>query len=286
MYIYRLCRGIDVVREKIKHFAQVVVARMPKGAHKVVLLDEADSMTAAAQQALRRIMEQYSETTRFVFACNNSSKLIEPIQSRTVVYRFEPLSDAQLMAGVVRILDAERATYDEGGLQALVFTASGDMRHAVNNAQTTVVAFGAVTRQHVYSVCDVPNPRIVRELIVCCAYAEVDEALQRLNALWRSGHAAEDLIKTMFQVLARHSSKALLEHGVAPNLEAALTLVADKKLIAIPEDVRLEFLKLIGTYQVCIADGLTTRVQLRGCVADMCRVVAPRVDSGGLELAM
>lgn len=72
-------RGIDVVREKVKMFAQKKVS-LPQGFHKIVLLDEADSMTPAAQQALRRIMELYSPTTRFALACNISSKIIEPIQ--------------------------------------------------------------------------------------------------------------------------------------------------------------------------------------------------------------
>lgn len=74
-------RGIDVVRNQIKGFAQKKVT-LPPGRHKFVILDEADSMTAGAQQALRRTMEIYSNTTRFAIACNQSSKIIEPIQSR------------------------------------------------------------------------------------------------------------------------------------------------------------------------------------------------------------
>ena len=74
-------RGIDIVRNKIKMFAQKKVT-LPPGKHKIIILDEADSMTGAAQQALRRTMEIYSATTRFALACNNSTKIIEPIQSR------------------------------------------------------------------------------------------------------------------------------------------------------------------------------------------------------------
>ena len=74
-------RGIDVVRNRIKMFAQQKVT-LPVGRHKIIILDEADSMTEAAQQALRRTMELYSSTTRFALACNSSEKIIEPIQSR------------------------------------------------------------------------------------------------------------------------------------------------------------------------------------------------------------
>lgn len=86
-------RGIDVIRGKIKSFAQRRVT-LPPGRHKLVILDEADSMTSAAQQALRRTMEIYSHTTRFALACNNSTKIIEPIQSRCAVLRYSRLSNA------------------------------------------------------------------------------------------------------------------------------------------------------------------------------------------------
>jgi replication factor C subunit 2/4 len=89
-------RGIDVVRGKIKMFAQHKVT-LPPGRHKIVILDEADSMTSAAQQAMRRTMELYSSTTRFALACNNSSEIIEPIQSRCAILRFTKLSDKEIL---------------------------------------------------------------------------------------------------------------------------------------------------------------------------------------------
>lgn len=88
-------RGIDIVRNKIKMFAQKKVT-LPPGKHKIIILDEADSMTAAAQQALRRTMEIYSATTRFALACNNSTKIIEPIQSRYRMRKFHCCAAALL----------------------------------------------------------------------------------------------------------------------------------------------------------------------------------------------
>jgi replication factor C subunit 2/4 len=91
-------RGIDVVRNKIKMFAQKKVT-LPPGRQKLVILDEADAMTKGAQQALRRTMEIYSSTTRFALACNNSTKIIEPIQSRCAILRYSKLSDEQVRRG-------------------------------------------------------------------------------------------------------------------------------------------------------------------------------------------
>lgn len=117
------CRGIDVVRNKIKAFAQKKVT-LPPGRHKIVILDEADrciscffiqyetdrssSMTAGAQQALRRTMEIYSNTTRFCLACNMSNKIIEPIQSRCAILRYAKLRDQEILKRLLEICEMEK----------------------------------------------------------------------------------------------------------------------------------------------------------------------------------
>lgn len=116
-------RGIDVVRNKIKAFAQKKVT-LPPGRHKIVILDEADryfpssdlsiateyyaSMTPGAQQALRRTMEIYSNTTRFALACNMSNKIIEPIQSRCAILRYAKLRDTEILKRLLEICEAEK----------------------------------------------------------------------------------------------------------------------------------------------------------------------------------
>ncbi|XP_033114329.1 replication factor C subunit 2-like, partial [Anneissia japonica] len=120
-------RGIDVVRNKIKMFAQKKVT-LPVGRQKIVILDEADSMTDGAQQALRRTMEIYSKTTRFALACNTSDKIIEPIQSRCAVLRYSKLTDAQVLSRLLEVCEAENVTYTDEGLEAIIFTSQGDMR--------------------------------------------------------------------------------------------------------------------------------------------------------------
>lgn len=120
-------RGIEVVRGRIKAFAQKKVT-LPPGRHKIIVLDEADAMTEGAQQAMRRTMEIYSSTTRFALACNLSEKIIEPIQSRCAVLRYSKLTEQQVTKRLLDVLEMEKATYNESGLEALVFTAEGDMR--------------------------------------------------------------------------------------------------------------------------------------------------------------
>lgn len=113
-------RGIDVVRNKIKMFAQKKVT-LPKGMHKIIILDEADSMTGAAQQALRRTMEIFSSSTRFAIACNNSTKIIEPIQSRCAVLRFSRLQDAEVLIRLQQVCAKENVSYEQNGMEVRIY---------------------------------------------------------------------------------------------------------------------------------------------------------------------
>lgn len=124
---------------------------LPPGKQKVIILDEADSMTKGAQQALRRTMEVYSAHTRFALACNTSTKIIEPIQSRCAILRYSKLSDEQVLRRLMQVCAAEGITWDAKGLEALVFTAEGDMRNALNNLQSTFAGFGEGRRMTICS---------------------------------------------------------------------------------------------------------------------------------------
>ncbi|XP_029469209.1 replication factor C subunit 2 isoform X4 [Rhinatrema bivittatum] len=173
-------RGIDVVRNKIKMFAQQKVT-LPKGRHKIIILDEADSMTDGAQQALRRTMEIYSKTTRFALACNASDKIIEPIQSRCAVLRYTKLTDAQVLARLMKVVAKENVQYTDDGLEAIIFTAQGDMRQALNNLQSTHSGFGFINSTNVFKVCDEPHPLLVKEMLQHCVNADIDEAYKEIG---------------------------------------------------------------------------------------------------------
>ncbi|EEP78282.1 activator 1 40 kDa subunit [Uncinocarpus reesii 1704] len=176
-------RGIDVVRNRIKGFAQKKVT-LPPGKHKLVILDEADSMTSGAQQALRRTMEIYSTTTRFAFACNQSNKIIEPLQSRCAILRYSRLTDTQIVERLDQICKAEDVKHSDDGIAALVFSAEGDMRQAINNLQSTWAGFGFISGDNVFRVVDSPHPVKVQAMIKACYEGKVDSALNTLTELW------------------------------------------------------------------------------------------------------
>ncbi|TMW61566.1 hypothetical protein Poli38472_012757 [Pythium oligandrum] len=235
-------RGIDTVRSKIKMFAQQKVT-LPPGRHKIVILDEADSMTAAAQQALRRTMEIFSSTTRFALACNNSTKIIEPIQSRCAILRFTRLKDEMILDRLLNVCQAEKVGYKDDGLAALIFTAEGDMRNALNNLQATYSGFGFINEENVFKVCDQPHPNAVRSIIAHCVQGKIDPAEKELISLWKTGYSTQDIIGTVFRVC---------------------------KSYQMDEKLKLEFIKLIGSTHMNIADGVSTLLQLHGLVARLC----------------
>jgi len=188
------------VRNRIKGFAQKKVT-LPPGRHKIVILDEADSMTPGAQQALRRTMEIYAGTTRFALACNQSNKIIEAIQSRCAILRYSRLTDAQILKRLLEICEAENVSHTEDGLAALIFSAEGDMRQAINNLQSTVSGFGLVNGENVFKVCDQPHPIAVQTMLRDCYKGKIEEALESLRELWAKGYSAVDIITTMFRVV-------------------------------------------------------------------------------------
>ncbi|KAG8999768.1 replication factor C subunit 4 [Tulasnella sp. JGI-2019a] len=238
-------RGIDVVRNKIKGFAQKKVT-LPPGRHKFVILDEADSMTPGAQQALRRTMEIFSNTTRFALACNMSSKIIEPIQSRCAILRYAKLKDEEILKRLLEICEAEKVEWKEDGLTALIFTAEGDMRQAINNLQSTFAGFGFVSGDNVFKVCDQPHPVVIQEMIKACMAGDVEEGLNKLNSLWKQGYSAVDIVATLFRVVKTYNE--------------------------MPEYTKLEFIKEIGWTHMRILEGVGTLVQLGGLVARLCKM--------------
>lgn len=235
-------RGIDVVRLKIKHFAQTKIL-LPPGRHKIVILDEADLMTPGAQQALRRTMELYSSTTRFAFACNQLLKIIEPLQLRCAILRYNKLADEEVLARVLQVAAAENVQYTSEGLQAIVFTAEGDMRQALNNLQLTVAGFGLVNDTNVFKIVDQPHPLVVQKLLGACAQKDINSALSMLDSLWKKGYLAVDIVTTTFRVA---------------------------KLAPVPEPTRLAMLREIGFTHMRVLEGVSLYLQLAALYARLC----------------
>jgi replication factor C small subunit len=130
-------RGIKMVRERVKEFAASIKLAGDKefGKPKIIILDEADEMTSEAQTALRRIIEDSARTTRFVIICNYLSQIIEPIQSRCVVFRFTRLPKEDVIDHLKMICEQQKLKYEEKALAQINEATGGDLRHSINIMQ-------------------------------------------------------------------------------------------------------------------------------------------------------
>ncbi len=205
-------RGIDVIRSKVKEFAR---SRTPPGVpFRIVLLDEADNMTSDAQQALRRLMELYTVSTRFILIANYPSKIIDPIQSRCALFRFTPLSKEDVVSRLAYILENEGVDYDEEALESIYEISEGDMRKAINILQAAA-SLGKVTVSMVYKVVGLAHPVEIREMIETALKGDFDTARAKLRKLMVDyGLAGTDLLKQVHRELFSNKIQVPEEYRV------------------------------------------------------------------------
>ena len=188
-------RGIDVVRDRIKSFARASFGGYD---HRIIFLDEADALTSDAQSALRRTMEQFSDNTRFILSCNYSSQIIDPIQSRCAVFRFSPLGDEAVEEQIRIIADTEGIELTDDGVDALVYSADGDMRKAINGLQAAAVMGETVDEEAVYAITSTARPEEIREMVTKALDGDFTAARADLDSLLtEAGIAGGDIIDQM-----------------------------------------------------------------------------------------
>lgn len=166
-------RGIDVVRDRIKSAAsQSASAEYP---YKIIFLDECDSLTKDAQAALRRIMERYSDNTRFILSCNWKSKLIDPIQSRCTPIAFNRLQDKEIKELITSIAEVEDVEYEESAIDEIVFHVEGDARRAVKSLWSSVQD-GVLDKELVEIAGDQVDEEVIDDLISHCFNGRMEES--------------------------------------------------------------------------------------------------------------
>jgi len=197
-------RGIDVIRTTVKEFARI--ATISGAPFKILVLDEADNMTADAQHALRRTMERYTGTCRFILCCNYSGKIIEPIQSRCAVFRFTPLSEDDVKEYLRQIAKKENVKFTEDGIEAVIEVAEGDMRKAINTLQAAASVKKAVNEDSVYLVVGRAKPKDVKEMLELAFNGDFLKARERLRLmLVEYGLSGTDIVKQIHSEIFRMS---------------------------------------------------------------------------------
>jgi replication factor C small subunit len=234
-------RGIDVIRTTVKEFARIAtISEVP---FKILVLDEADNMTADAQHALRRTMERYTDTCRFVLSCNYSGRIIEPIQSRCAIFRFVPLEAEDVSAYVKIIAEKERVQLTEPGLRALTESSEGDLRKAINTLQGASSLGKPIDEKVVYEVVGKAKPGDVQELLDVAAKGDFLKAREKLRSmLVQQGLSGKDILKQIHSEILR---------------------------MPIPEKSKIELIDAAGEIDYRLIQGADEEVQLSSLLAHL-----------------
>lgn len=232
-------RGIDVVRHKVKDFARTMsLGDVP---YKLIYLDESDALTREAQQALRRTMENYSSTCRFILSCNYSSKLIEPIQSRCSVFRFKPVGAKELARRIEHVAKDENVHVEKEAVDAIVLLSEGDVRNAINMLQSAASTGKKVTEETIYEVTSRAKPKAVKEILDLALSGSFPEARKRLeDILIKQGLAGLDVIREI------HSTVFSLD---------------------LPDADKIALVDKVGEYEFRLVEGADERIQLDALLA-------------------
>ncbi len=233
-------RGIDVVRNQIKDFART---RPIDADFKIIFLDEADALTSDAQQALRRTMEKFSSSCRFILSCNYSSKIIPPIQSRCAIFRFNRLDEPDVQKYLRNIVGEEDLDIDESGVAAVAKVSGGDLRKATNLLQAASIQGGGIDEETVFEVSASLKPEEVKEILMKALEGSFVEAREDLSSLMIDrGMDGLDIIKAI--------------HREVYNLE-------------IPDRKKLKIIEKMGEFEFRIVEGGSPDVQIESLLAQI-----------------
>ena len=238
-------RGIDVVRVKVKDFART--KSMGNVPFKIIYLDECDALTKEAQQALRRTMENYTQTCRFILSANYSSKIIDPIQSRCAIFRFRPLPNSEVKDIIARIVTAEGLSMDEDAISVLVDVSGGDCRRVENILQSCAAMGAKITRDSVFEVASIAEPKEVKAVLMLALECKFIQSREKLVML-----------------MLEHSLSGL---DVIKQLQKAmwdLPIDDRKKVSLIDACGEVEFRMVEGSDEVIQLEALLAQVMLAG----------------------
>ncbi len=207
-------RGIDVVRQKVKDFARTkAIDNVP---FKVIFLDEADALTKEAQQALRRTMENYSTTCRFIMSCNYSSKIIEPIQSRCVVLRFKLLEKKDIASIITKIAEREKLKLTDDAVAALYEASEGDCRRAINLLQATASIALDINSEMIKMIASAGKPADIKVVLDYALAGDFVNARDKLlEVMLKDSISGTDIIKAI--------QKEIWSLQIEPEIKVRLT---------------------------------------------------------------
>ncbi len=189
-------RGLAMIQQTILPFCKKKTSE-----YKLVILDEADSITTKAQNLLNNIIAEFKETTRFIFICNEGFKISESIQSRCMIIYFPKISKDNLKKKIKEICNTEKIKYTEEGIKDLLFCSNFDIRQCINNLECIFYSYGKLNKESVSNIVDIPKIYLIKQIIKNCYEKNLTNVLTITKELYDSGYSANDIVLTFMKYI-------------------------------------------------------------------------------------
>jgi len=238
-------RGLEVINNTIIHFCKKKLEADNNKIQKIIILDEADNITSKAQYVLVNLMETYLNTTRFIFTCNDSSKIIKSIQSRCMILKYPKINNEQMKEKLIDICTKENVKYTDEGLDAIIFSSQGDIRQAINNLEVVYYGYGEVKSENVYKMCDQPQPILITNIINACMIGDIITAVNYAIELRKKGYCVNDIVLGMLSILKEMNMK---------------------------DETKINYIQYVSESYMEINDCVDSELQLWNCLAKMAEI--------------
>lgn len=236
-------RNLTSFRSILSNFTKI---KTKGNHHKLVIMDDADYLNPVSQQVLRSIMDLNVDKVRFIYCCNNSTGMIDTIQSRCSIVRLSKLEPNDIIQRIKYILEKEKVDYTFCGLQAIALNSDGDLRKAVNDVQMVFKGFNTVNGSNVLKICDCPSTASIHNVLEACVSNNINKAIRELYSILNSGYSIQDII------------------------ESFVFVCKNKDILKIDEDKRFDFMCKIMQTKKRISDGVDSKIQMSGLLSKLC----------------
>ena len=231
-------RGLYMINNTIYPFCK----KKTDGIHKLIILDECDSITPKAQNLLANIISEFRKNTRFVFICNDCTQIIESIQSICMIIKYPRIIKEDLYKKILDICIKENITHSKKGIESLLFVSDMDIRQSINNLECIYYAFNELSEETVYKMIDKPKPIYIEKIINDCLNGNLAAGIETTKELYFKGYYPNDILLTFM--------KCLLE-----------------KNLNIKESIKLKIHEIISLSYIRVNGGIDTLLQLCGCIS-------------------
>lgn len=214
---------------------------------RIILLDEADNMTVKCQNDIVQMIEQYGHNTKFMFTCNDSTKIISGLQSICRIIRFSSLPKNHVSKYLINICKKESIHYTQKGIDTIISISGNDMRKTINELQKIAYTTRDITRESVLQVCNIPDPDVVKDILHRCKTDDIRKINRDVVDLIHDGYVYYDIIA------------------------AFITVVTEEK--SIDESVRLDLLSVLNDTKIIISAKIKSNLQISNMVANIYRIM-------------